>query len=301
MGNALLRHSRWLALGVVLWLSAGAYGQVFRLSKEQMAQFTAENPYGRFADGRPKVPDEVIEKIKKLDLDIEEAWGLLRQKGFPNQYDGDWKVLRPEKKLVGRAFTVQFMPARADVANGINKDAEARGLRGMRNQTAIDMLESGDVAVVDLYGKIEGGTFVGDKLAYYVQKTTGTGLIVDGALFYLNRLAATGMPAYYRGTHPSALSNAMLTGINIPVRIGEATVMPGDIVLGDRDGVLFIPPQMVSAILDSVVTQRARDEWVKGKFDTGKYKSGEIYGTPRDPELKKEFDEFIKQRWSQSR
>ena len=301
MGNALLRHSRWLALVVIVWLSAGAYGQVFRLSKEQMAQFTAENPYGRFPDGRPKVPDEVIENIKKLDLDIEEAWGLLRQKGFPNQYDGDWKVLRPDKKLVGRAFTVQFMPARADVANGINKDAEARGLRGMRNQTAIDMLESGDVAVVDLYGKIEGGTFVGDKLAYYVQKTTGTGLIVDGALFYLNRLAATGMPAYYRGTHPGALSNAMLTGINIPVRIGEATVMPGDIVLGDRDGVLFIPPQMVSAILDSVVTQRARDEWVKGKFDTGKYKSGEIYGTPRDPELKKEFDEFIKQRRSQSR
>ena len=301
MGNELLRHSRWLALGVVVWFAAGAYGQVFRLSKEQMAQFTAENPYGRFPDGRPKVPDEVIEKIKKLDLDIEEAWGLLRQKGFPNQYDGDWKVLRPDKKLVGRAFTVQFMPARADVASGINKDAEARGLRGMRNQTAIDMLEAGDVAVVDLYGKIEGGTFVGDKLAYYVQKTTGTGLIVDGALFYLNRLAATGMPAYYRGTHPGALSNAMLTGINIPVRIGEATVMPGDIVLGDRDGVLFIPPQMVRAILDSVVTQRARDEWVKGKFDTGKYKSGEIYGTPRDPELKKEFDEFIKQRRSQSR
>ena len=301
MGNPLLRYSRWLALGVVVWLATSAHGQVFRLSKEQMAQFTAENPYGRFPDGRPKVPDEVIEKIKKLDLDIEEAWGLLRQKGFPNQYDGDWKVLRPDKKLVGRAFTVQFMPARADVASGINKDAEARGLRGMRNQTAIDMLGAGDVAVVDLYGKIEGGTFVGDKLAYYVQKTTGTGLIVDGALFYLNRLAATGMPAYYRGTHPGALSNAMLTGINIPVRIGEATVMPGDIVLGDRDGVLFIPPQMVSAILDSVVTQRARDEWVKRKFDTGKYKSGEIYGTPRDPELKKEFDEFIKQRRSQSR
>jgi regulator of RNase E activity RraA len=149
---------------------------------------------------------------------------------------------------------------------------------------------------VDLFGKVEGGTFVGDKLAYSVQKTTGTGLVVDGALFYLSRIQKTGMPAYYRGTHPGSLTNVMLTGINVPVRIGDAIVMPGDIVLGDRDGILFIPPQMVEEVIESARTQRLRDEWVKSKFDLGKYKSGEIYGRPTDPALLKEFEEFLKQK-----
>jgi 4-hydroxy-4-methyl-2-oxoglutarate aldolase len=220
----------------------------------------------------------------------------LRQKGFTNQYEANWKVLLPEKRLVGRAFTVQFMPTRPDLAEAAQKMADEKGFGRLRNQTAIDLLQSGDVAVVDLFGKISGGTFVGDKLAYYVQKTTGTGLIVDGALFYLNRLQKTGMPAYYRGTHPSSLTDVILSGVNIPVRIGDAIVMPGDVVLGDRDGILFIPPQLVEEVIESARTQRLRDEWVKSKFDTGKYKSSEIYGRPSDPALLKEFEEFIKQK-----
>lgn len=231
-----------------------------------------------------------------MGLEVEEAYGLLRQKGFVNQYEANWKVLLPNKKLVGRAFTVQFMPTRPDVADGAQKLADERGLGRLRNQTAIDMLQAGDVPVVDLYGKIEGSTFVGDKLAFYVQKVTGTGLIVDGALFYLGRLEKAGMSAYYRGTHPGALANAMLSGVNVPVRIGDAIVMPGDIVLGDRDGVLFIPPQFVEEVIDSARAQRARDEWVKAKLATGKYKSSEIYGRPSDPALAKELDEFIEQR-----
>ncbi len=157
------------------------------------------------------------------------------------------------------------------------------------------MLQKDDVPVVDLYGRIAGGTFVGDKLAYYVQKTTGTGMVVDGALFYLQRLAAAGMPAYYRGTHPGALTGALLTGVNVPVRIGDVTVMPGDIVLGDRDGILFIPPHLAEEIVASAKTQRLRDKWVKDKFDLGKYKSGEIYGRPTDPALLKEFLEYTGQ------
>src|SRR5262249_61840227 len=104
---------------------------------------------------------------------------------FPNQFSGDWKILNPGKKLVGRAFTVQFMPARADVAEGMQAEAEKKGLGRLRNQTVIDMLQPGDVIVVDLFGKIESGTFVGDKLAYYIWKTTGTGMVVDGAMFWL--------------------------------------------------------------------------------------------------------------------
>jgi regulator of RNase E activity RraA len=276
--------------GSALSLSA----QMNNLAPDALARYTSLNPFDRFADGRPKVPDELVAEVRAMNLDIEEAWGLLREKGYPNQYEAGWHVLVPEKTLVGRAFTVQFMPTRADVADAMNKESEAKGVGRLRNQTAIDMLQKDDVAVVDLFGKVEGGTFVGDKLAYYVQKTTGTGLIVDGGLFYVERMMAAGMPGYYRGTHPGALTNVMLTGINVPVRIGNAMVMPGDLVLGDRDGVLFIPPQLVKEVIESAKQQRRRDEWVKKKFDTGKYKSGEIYGRPKDPTLLKEFEEYVK-------
>jgi 4-hydroxy-4-methyl-2-oxoglutarate aldolase len=280
-------------LGAVLFWPLSLSAQLYHLTPEERARYTPENPYERFEDGRPRVPDELLETMREMEIEIEEAWAILRREGYPNQYDGGWNVLLPEQKLVGRAFTIQFMPTRADVAGVIESDAAERGIPRFNNQVAIDMLGPGDVPVVDMFGKIEGGTFVGDKLAYYIRRTTGTGLVVDGALFYLQRLEESGMPAYYRGTHPGSISNVMLTGLNVPVRIGQAIVMPGDIVLGDRDGVLFIPPHLVEVIIESARTQRLRDEWIKAQFDTGRYKSSEIYGRPTDPELLREFEEYI--------
>jgi regulator of RNase E activity RraA len=271
-------------------------GQTFGVEPAGLARYTALFKGERFPDGRPKVSDATLATMREMSLEIEEAYGVLNGKGFTNQYSADWKVLVPEKRLIGRAFTVQFTPTRPDLAEGMQKDADARQVGRLRNQTAIDMLQKDDVPVVDLFGRIAGGTFVGDKLAYYVQKTTGTGLVVDGALFYLQRLAAAGMPAYYRGTHPGALTGALLSGVNVPVRIGGVTVMPGDIVLGDRDGILFIPPHLVEEIVASAKTQRLRDKWVKDKFDLGKYKSSEIYGRPTDPALLKEFLEYTGQK-----
>ena len=272
--------------------AALAPAQVLSLSRDQMLRYTAQNPFERFPDGRPKVPDAMLEKVKGLV--IEEAFGVARQKGFVNQYEGGWKILNPGKKLVGRAFTVQFMPTRPDVADAMQAEATEKGIGRLRNQTVIDMLQPGDVIVVDLFGKTEGGTFVGDKLAYYIWKTAGTGVVVDGAIFYVGNIERTGMPAYYRGTHPSALSNVMLTGINVPVRIGNATVMPGDVVLGDEEGVFFLPPQLVDQVVKDAASTHARDEWIKKQFDTGKYKSSDIYGRPKDPALAKELDDYIK-------
>ena len=311
-----------LAPGILLVLGGFSAQAQWTLTKEQMIAYTAKNPYDRFPDGRPKVPDNLLEKVK--DLVIEEAWGAVRSgcsagdgrgggrgagvaangnaggdagagpRCYPNQFAGDWKILNPGKKLVGRAFTVQFMPTRPDVSDAMQAEAEKKGLGRLRNQTVIDMLGPNDVIVVDLFGKIDGGTFVGDKLAYYIWKTTGTGMVVDGAMFWLGKIIPTGMPAYYRGTAPDALSNVMLTGINIPIRIGNATVMPGDVVLGDEEGLLFIPPHLVKTALDAADGTRARDEWIKQKMDTRQYKSSDLYGTPRDPALRKEMDDYIK-------
>jgi 4-hydroxy-4-methyl-2-oxoglutarate aldolase len=285
---------RTLVLAVaVATLATGAAAQPHQLTKDELTHYTPLHTGERFEDGRPKVADAVLQTFREMKIEVEEAYGVLREAGFTNQYEANWQVLLPDTRLVGRAFTVQYMPTRPDLNDVVQKDSAAKGLGRLRNQTTIDMLQRDDVPVVDLYGKIEGGTFVGDKLAYYVQKTTGTGLVVDGGLFYLRRIAQTGMPAYYRGAHPGALGNAMITGINVPIRIGSVTVLPGDIVLGDRDGVLFIPPHLAQAVIDSARRQRRRDEWVKGKFDTGKYKSGEIYGRPSDPTLLKEFEAYV--------
>jgi len=267
------------------------FGQ-FTLTKEQMIAYTSKNPYDRFPDGRPKVPDDLLEKVKGLV--IEEAYGAVRGKGFPNQFAGDWKILNPGKKLVGRALTVQFMPTRPDVAEAMQAEATAKGIGRLRNQTVIDMLGPNDVIVVDLFGKTDAGTFVGDKLAYYIWKTTGTGMVIDGGMFWLGKISSTGTPGYYRGTGPNALGNVMRTGINNPIRIGNATVMPGDVVLGHEEGLLFIPPHLVSAAIQKGKSTRAGDEWIKKKMDLRQYKSSELYGTPKDPAFRKVPEEYIR-------
>ena len=276
-------------------LTPGLSAQVFMFTPDQMAKFTADNPFERFADGRPKVPDAMLEKVRGLSA--EEVWGVLPRKGFPNQYEGNFRVLHPGKKLVGRVVTAQFMPVRPDVDKVLQADAKARGLNRLYNQVVIDMLQPGDVLVVDLFDKTDGGTIVGDNLFYYIMKTTKTGgLIVDGSIRDLEGISDMDMAAYFRNVHPSGIANVMLTGINVPVRIGSVTVMPGDVVMGDREGVYFIPPALVKEVVDTAAVTHIHDEWTRMKFDEGKYKSSEIYGSPRDPALKKEYEQYLEKK-----
>jgi regulator of RNase E activity RraA len=180
--------------------------------------------------------------------------------------------------------------------------AKERGLPRLTNQAAIDMLQPGDVLVVDLFGKKVDGTIVGDNLFYYVMKATkGGGLVVDGSIRDLDGLAEIDMPGYFRSADPTPIGNVMLTGINVPVRIGGVTVMPGDLVVGDREGVYFIPPQFVKEVLDHADEIHVHDEWTKKKFDEGKYKSSEIYGSPKDPKLQEEYREYLKRRLGEIR
>ena len=274
--------------------------QVFTLTKEQLTALTASSPatFERFPDGRPKVPDSLIERARALSA--EEAWTILNtaQSQFKNQWADGFQVLHPGKTMAGRAFTVQFMPARADLTKVATDNARAAGIaRAFNNQAAIDMLQPGDVLVVDLGGKIDGGTIVGDNLFYYIMKATkGAGLVVDGAIRDLQGIAEMDMPAYFRGTHPSAIAEMTITGINIPIRIGNATVMPGDLVVGDREGVYFIPPAQATQILDNADILHIHDEWSRMKFDEGKYKSSDIYSSPSDPALRAEYQAYLQKR-----
>jgi regulator of RNase E activity RraA len=287
-------------LTAVLGLTAGIEGQLFTLTNEEMTRWTSENPYERFADGRPKVPEWLIERARGLSA--EEVLAVLPGKNYRNQFANGFQVLHPGKKLVGRAFTVQFMPVRPDLEGVVNTNAKALGAGRMNNQVAIDMLQPGDVLVVDLFGMDENGTIVGDNLFYYIMKAAkGAGLVVDGAIRDLEGIRNMPMPAYFRTAHPTAIGNVMLTGINVPVRIGRTTVMPGDLVFGDVEGVYFIPPALVEPVLDRADETHVHDEWTRMKFDEGKYKSREIYGSPSDPALKAEYEAYLKTRLAEIR
>jgi 4-hydroxy-4-methyl-2-oxoglutarate aldolase len=280
-----------------------AAGQMNSLTREQLLKYTAQNPFDRFPDGRPKVPDELLDKVKAMSA--EEVLSIVR-KGYANQYADGFKILMPPGKdaMVGRAMTVQLMPLRPDIADVDQKEwAEKNpqsvkiGLR-LSHQTALDMLQKRDVFVVDAFGNSAAGGIVGDNLAYFVWKRTGIGFVIDGAIRDLQGIANFGMYGYYRDAVPPAINNVMVTGINVPVRIGKATVMPGDVVLGDREGVYFIPPHLVQEIVDAAEIVHIHDEWTKKKFDEDKYKSSDIYGSPKDPALIKEYEDYLKARIS---
>jgi 4-hydroxy-4-methyl-2-oxoglutarate aldolase len=295
-----IRSKRWmaaLALGAgVTALVAPARAQVFAFSKEELIEYTAKNPFDRFPDGRPRIPDALLERARGLSM--EEIFA----QGYRNQYVDGWQVLHPGSKMVGRAFTVLFMPSRPDMDDVARAKAKARGIENFNNQAVMDMLQPGDVIVVDLFGKKEQGTFVGDNLFYYIMTASKkAGMVVDGSVRDLEGISTMDMPAYFRHTDPSAIGNVTLAGWNIPVRIGTATVMPGDLVVGDREGVSFLPPAMVETMLDRADETHIHDEWTRKKFDEGKYKSNEIYGSPRDPELKKEYQEYLKRRLAEIR
>lgn len=265
--------------------------QINNLTREEMVSITAANPYERFPDGRPKVPDAVLKQLN--DMSSEEFLGV-GARGSVHYVDG-FQVLTPGKRLIGRAFTLQLMPLRAEVAD---PSAEAWKQKGntipLTHQAAIDMLQPGDVLVVDAGGNANSGGIVGDNLSYYIWKKTGTGFVIDGAIRDLEGIAPFGMPGYYRAAVPPAIRGLMVTGINVPVRIGNATVLPGDVVFGDREGVTFVPPNQVQGFIDTARITHIHDVWTKKKFDEGIYKSTDIYGRPRDPKLIQEYEEYLK-------
>jgi regulator of RNase E activity RraA len=307
-----------LGVGAALLLApALAQAQLFTMTKEQLIQLTSRSTFERYDDGRPKIPDKLLERAKGMSA--EEVWSGLNAANaqasgsggggggrggstWRNQYEDGWQILHPNMRLVGRALTVQFMPSRPELDAMAVANAQKAGYTRLSNQTVIDMLQPGDVLVADLFGKADGGTLVGDNLFYYIMKASkSAGLVVDGAIRDLTGIQEMMMPAYFRHTHPSAIANVTVTGINIPVRIGNATVLPGDMVFGDAEGLYFVPPHLVQGIVDAADTVHVHDEWTRKKFDEGKYKSQDIYGSPRDPALRKEYDEYLKKRLEEIR
>jgi len=255
--------------------AASAAAQLDLFSREQRVEFTPEWHGDRFPDGRPNVPDAVLARLH--DVTADEAWDVLQEAGYRNQFEGGWKVINPGPRLVGRVVTAVFLPRRPDVDSAIRANGKRENRIGDENSWIIDVLRPGDVLVVDLFGKIRYGTIIGDNLGTAIYSKSHNGLIVNGAVRDVSGLQEIpGFQCYVRGVDPSALENVMLAGINVPIRIGEVTVMPGDIALGDPEGVTFVPPQLAEKIADDTEMDHLIDEWGHAMLRQGKYTPGQI-------------------------
>jgi 4-hydroxy-4-methyl-2-oxoglutarate aldolase len=272
-------------------LSFCAAAQAQTISREQLIFLTAEWKGDRFSDGRPKVPDKILDRMRKVS--IEEAWGFLRSHGYHSQFEGDWKTIHDDVPVVGRALTAQYMPSRPELARRLLDRGHSEGRVGAMNSWPIDALQRGDVYVADGFGKIHDGTLIGDNLGNSIFAKSGNGVIFDGSVRDLQGLAEiNGFNAFVRGWDPTAIQDMMLMGLNTPVRIGHVTVLPGDVVLAKREGVIFIPAHLAEAVVDQAERIELRDRFGHQRLREGAYTPGQI-DTRWTSEIEEDFTRWL--------
>ncbi|MEJ2703904.1 MAG: DUF1080 domain-containing protein [Sedimentisphaerales bacterium] len=216
----------------------------------------------RMEDGRPRVPDDILKRMKNVS--VTQAWSIVRGAGYRNCYENaaGWTIMNPDEAIVGRVLTAQYMPSHPDYNSGIMRRGRAEGRIGGSNSWPIDMLKKGDVYVADGFGKVVDGTLIGDNLANAIYANSGNGVIFDAGVRDLEGIEEIkGFNAWYKGADPSFLREVMLSAINVPIRIGKAVACPGDVVLAKREGIVFIPAHLAEkVVVDSEAIMLAKLE-----------------------------------------
>ncbi|MGK2864415.1 MAG: RraA family protein [Chitinophagaceae bacterium] len=266
-----------------------------QISKEDLLFLTPEWKGERFADGRPKVPDNIMKRMKAVS--VEEAWAVMKNEGYAYQVAEGWQQINPDSVLVGRAVTATFMPGRPDVWGAIDARGKKAGKRG-QNTWPVDLLVKGDVYVADQFGAKRNGPTIGDNVGNAIYAKTGNGIVYDGALRDVEGLKEIGgFTSYYTSYDPSYHNptgdlNTMLIGINQPTRIRTVTVMPGDVVLGKLGVVTFIPPHLAEKVVTTSEVVRLRDLFGHQRLREGKYTAGQI-DTRWADEIEKDFSKWL--------
>ncbi|MCW3094189.1 MAG: RraA family protein [Ferruginibacter sp.] len=283
-----------IALAFFLFIIIYLPAQQVTLTSEQLKALTPEWKGERSPDGRPMAPQRILDRLKKVSL--EEAWGYLRNKGYQNQFEGDWMVIRPDSVMVGRVVTAQYMPARPDFDKIIKDKGKAEGRIGSTNSWPIDALKDGDIYVADSYGKIVDGTLIGDNLGNAIYAKSHRGVIFYGSVRDIEGLLdINGFNGWVKGYDPSYIQQMMLAGINVPIRIGRATVLPGDIVLAKKTGIVFIPAALLEDLVLNSEFVQLRDAYGHQRLREGKYTPGQIDMQWTD-EIKKDFLKWLDER-----
>src|SRR6476660_8403165 len=280
-----MRISTLMAAFAAVLCAASAFAQPGVLTKELLIQYTPDWKGERFPDGRPKVPDGILERMKSVTL--EEAWAVLRDAGFTHQYEDGWLSIHPGKVLVGRALTAQWLPGRPDIHKVIEEQGQKDGRVGGQNAWPVDMLQPSDVYVCDHFGLKQDGPSIGDNVGNAIYARSHNGIVYDGAvrdIRGLNELedfvsfVRAYDPSHHFSTSGPRLNSTMI-GINTPIRIGQAAVVPGDVVLGRDGGVIFIPPQLAERVVQSSELTHLRDLFGHQRLREGKYTAGQIDAT----------------------
>jgi regulator of RNase E activity RraA len=282
-----MKNSVLILLVILSGLSVQA--QNIGASPEFVKALTSKWEGERFADGRPKVPDDIIQRLQNCTL--EQIWGYLGRKGFNNQVEKNWIILKPGETMVGRVVTAQFMPTRPDLDTYVREKgkAEGRNQKGGINIWPIDILTKGDIYVADGYGKVKDGTLIGSSLGNAIYGKTGKGVIFYGSVRDMQELRDTkGFNAWVKGHDPSYIKDMTPTAINAPIRVGEVTVFPGDVVFANEYGVVFVPAFLVTELVTNSEMVGLRDEFERYMLQLGKYPSGEVHGDWND-KMKDEF------------
>ncbi|REG83115.1 RraA family protein [Algoriphagus antarcticus] len=267
-----------------------------QISKEEMLFLTQQWEGERFEDGRPKVSDDILRRMRQVTHD--EAWAVMKNAGYKYQYADGWSLLiNPDSILIGRAVTATFMPGRPDIHDAIDERGKKEGKRG-QNSWPVDVLQQGDVYVVDQFGIHNGGPTIGDNVGNAIYAKTGNGIVYEGAVRDIVGLKEIGsFTSFVSSYHPSHHNqsgdlNTMLIGINKPTRIHQVTVMAGDVVLG-RDGALsFIPAHLAEKVVVTSEVVRLRDMFGHQRIREGTYTAGQI-DTRWSDEIEKDFSKWL--------
>jgi len=244
------------------------------------------------APARTRVTDEQLAKLKTLP--IEAVWGAVQAKGYRHSFVNQWILTRPDERLVGRALTMRYLPVRPDLMEAVQTLAKEGDWDHQFNVRAGEDTKPGDVLVVELGGAVERATFMGDVTGLGIKARGAAGVVVDGGIRdFAEFLPMKGFPVYVKGVHASAMADHVGVDWNAPVRIANVTVLPGDVVVADPEGVLFFPPQIAADVIAAAENTVYTETFKREMIQNPKYRSRDVY--PRlSPELQKLYEEWKK-------
>ena len=261
-------------------------------NRENIIQLTPLWEGERFPDGRPRVPDDTLRRMKRVRT--EEAWSVLWHGGYQFQFEGNWSRLHPDRVLVGRAVTGVFVPRRPDLHDHLMEVGHGEGRIGAMNSWVIETLVEDDAIVIDLFGKVYKGTYSGANLSTAIATRTRRGQVIYGGIRDAQQiLEIDNFCTFCKGIDPTAIRDVTLVGLNVPCRIGDAICMPGDVVLGTYTGVLFIPPHLAEAVVEHAERTYMRELFSHQRLREGTYNSSQM-DTQWTTEIEADFEEWLK-------
>lgn len=238
-------------------------------------------------DKKARATDEHLAALEELPL--ETIWGVLRGMGYEETYFPGMTPTVPGKRLVGRAVTIRYLPRRPDLVEAMEALAEKGGWSSKYHTRAAEESKPGDVLVVDTGGQVEGGVFFGDISALGAQMSGASGAILYGSTRDLDELKEmTDFPVFSMGFHPAGATQIGVDW-NIPIRVGTATVMPGDLVLATDEAVIFFPPTIADEVIAKAKKHRDEEDYKRELVRSKKYRFRDVY--PLRSDLNKAYEE----------